>query len=79
MAGYDAPFSTQTSDSFTYHKNGVAYPIAGSCRAGRSSTTATSSGTPSTPYTGVKVPNNGVNIGIENQFGTSMQVKVWLR
>jgi immune inhibitor A len=78
VAGYDAPFSTEKSDSFTYHLNGVGYPITGAA----AKPVFADNGTywySATPYTGVKVPNNGVNIGIENQFGTSMQLKVWLR
>jgi immune inhibitor A len=78
IAGYDAPFSTQASDSFTFHKNGVAFPVVGAA----AKPVFADNGTfwySQTPYTGVKVPNNGVNIGIDKQFGTSMQVKVWLR
>ncbi len=78
IAGYDAPFSTQTSDSFTFHKNGVAFPVVGAA----AKPVFADNGTywySQTPYTGVKVPNNGVNIGIDKQFGTSMQVRVWLR
>jgi immune inhibitor A len=78
IAGYDAPFSTQQSDSFTFHKNGVAFPVAGAA-AKPVFNDSKQFWYPATQYTGVKVPNNGVNIGIENQFGTSMQVKVWLR
>ena len=78
IAGYDAPFSTQQSDSFTFHKNGVAFPVAGAA-AKPVFNDSKQFWYSSTPYTGVTVPNNGVNIGIENQFGTSMQVKVWLR
>ena len=78
VAGYDAPFSTQRSDSFTYHLNGVATEI-----VGKAAQPVFNDGNQfwysQTPATGVKVPNNGVNIGIDNQFGTSMQVKVWLR
>jgi immune inhibitor A len=78
IAGYDAPFSTQQSDTFTFHKNGVPFVVAGA----PAKPVFNDGGTywyGTTPYTGVKVPNNGVNIGIERQFGTSMQVKVWLR
>ena len=78
VAGYDAPFSTQKSDSFTYHLNGVAYPIVGA-PAQPVFNDGNQFWYSATPFTGVKVPNNGVNIGIENQFGTSMHVKVWLR
>jgi immune inhibitor A len=78
IAGYDAPFSTQQSDSFTFHKNGVAFPVTGAA-AKPVFDDSKQFWYSSTPYTGVKVPNNGVNIGIENQFGTSMQVKVWSR
>lgn len=78
VAGYDAPFSTQTSDSFTYHLNGNATEIVGK-PAQTVFSDANQYWFASTPTTGVKVPNNGVNIGILNQYGTSMQVNVWLR
>jgi len=78
IAGYDAPFSLETSDSFTYHKNSVGYRI-----TGKPAQPAFDDSKPywysSTPTTGVKVQNNGVNIGITGQSGTSMTVKVWLR
>ncbi len=78
IAGYDAPFSTQKSDTFTFHKNGVPFEVKGAS----AKPVFNDGGTfwySKTPTTGVKVPNNGVNIGIENQFGTSMQIRVWKR
>ncbi|MGO4596146.1 immune inhibitor A domain-containing protein [Terrabacter sp. 2RAF25] len=78
IAGYDAPFSTQQSDTFTFHKNGAAFEVKGAA----AKPVFNDGGTfwySQTATTGVKVPNNGVNIGIEKQFGTSMQIKVWKR
>jgi len=78
IAGYDAPFSLSKSDTFTFHKNGVPFTVAGAAPApvfndGKQYWYS------QTPYTGVKVPNNGVNIAVQKVDGTSMTVKAWLR
>jgi immune inhibitor A len=78
VAGYDAPFSKEKSDSFTYHKNGVAFPIVGADPRPMFQDN-NQFWYSATPYTGVKVPNNGVNILVESQSGTSMTIKTWLR
>ncbi|MFM6849608.1 MAG: immune inhibitor A domain-containing protein [Terrabacter sp.] len=78
VAGYDAPFSLETSDSFTYHKNSVGYRITGK-PAQPVFDDSKQYWYSKTPTTGVKIPNNGVSIGITGQSGTSMTVKVWKR
>ncbi|WP_460628306.1 immune inhibitor A domain-containing protein [Intrasporangium mesophilum] len=78
VAGYDAPFSKEKSDSFVYHKNGVGYPVNGAVSRPLFADNA-QFWFADTPYTGVKVPNNGVNVLVESQSGTSMTIKTWLR
>jgi len=78
VAGYDAPFSLEKSDSFTLHTNGkpsyirgqAAQPLFNDSRA---------FWFPETPTAGVKVPDNGVNIKVLRQQGTSMKIRVWER
>ncbi len=78
VAGYDATFGLQKSDSFTLHYNGQASYIRGQAAVplfadNRSYWSADQ------PTAGVKVPNNKVNIRVLSQQGTSMRVRVWLR
>ncbi|MDF8263090.1 immune inhibitor A domain-containing protein [Luteipulveratus flavus] len=75
VAGYDAPFSREKSDSITLHVNGQPNYIRGQA----AQPTFRDNGQywyAETPYTGVKVPNNGVNISVLNQQGTTMKVKI---
>ena len=75
VAGYDAPFSQEKSDSITLHVNGRANHIRGQAAQptfndGRSYWDA------SQPAASVKVPNNGVNIGVTSQSGTTMDIRI---
>jgi immune inhibitor A len=75
VGGYDAPFGLTKADSFTLHFNGRASYIRGQAAV----TTFNDSKTfwyPELPGAGVKIPNNGVNIKVTGQSGTSMTVKV---
>ncbi len=76
VAGYDAPFSLEKSDSFTLHLNGTAELHPGSGSPAAVPTTAPT-GTRAQPTHSVKVPNNGVNISVTKQQGTSMDIHVW--
>jgi immune inhibitor A len=78
VAGYDAPFSLERSDSFTLHVNGQASYIRGQAaqplfRDDRAYWDA------SQPAASVKVPDTGTNIKVLSQDGTSMTVRVWKR
>ncbi len=78
VAGYDAPFSLEKSDSFTLHVNGVANYIRGQAAQplfndSRSYWDATQ------PSASVKVPNNGVNMRVTSTDGTSLGLRVWKR
>jgi immune inhibitor A len=75
VAGYDAPFSLEKSDSITLHVNGQANYIRGQAaqplfRDNKSYWDATQ------PGASVKVPNTGTNIKVVSQRGTSMDVRV---
>lgn len=76
IAGYDAPFSLQKSDSITLHAAGRASYI-----RGRSAQPlfddAKSYWSPDQPTAGVKVAAAGVKIRVQSQQGTSMTVRVF--
>ncbi|HEU4948222.1 MAG TPA: immune inhibitor A domain-containing protein [Kribbella sp.] len=75
VAGYDAPFGLEKADSFTLHVNGQPSYIRGQAEV----PTFNDSNTywyPAQPQAGVKVPNNGVNIKVQERIGTTMKVKV---
>jgi immune inhibitor A len=76
IAGYDAPFSLQKSDSFTLHAAGRASYIRGKGPQplfddGKTYWFAEQ------PTAGVKVPKAGVKIRVQSQQGTSMTVRVF--
>ncbi|MGA9746736.1 MAG: immune inhibitor A domain-containing protein [Nocardioides sp.] len=78
VAGYDAPFSLEKSDSFELHVNGQASYIRGQAaqplfRDDRAYWDA------SQPSASVQVPNNGVNVRVTSNEGTSMGVRIWQR
>jgi immune inhibitor A len=73
---YDAPFSLEKADSFTLHQpNGQASYIRGQDAVPvfddrRSYVNATQ------PDIGVKVPNAGVRVQVQQQQGTSMRIRI---
>ena len=75
MAGYDAPFSLEKSDSFTLHVNGRANYIRGQAAQPLFHDNA-SYWDASQPSASVKVPNTGTNIKVLSQEGTSMRIQV---
>ena len=78
VAGYDAPFSLEKSDSFNLHVDSRPSYIRGQA----AQPTFRDSGDywhTETPTAGVDVPNNGVNIKVLDQQGTSMDIRVWER
>ena len=75
VAGYDAPFSLEKSDSFTLHVNGLASDVAGQPAQPLFHDDA-SYWNAGQPAASVKVPNTGTSIQVLNQKGTSMGVKV---
>ncbi|MET0234614.1 MAG: immune inhibitor A domain-containing protein [Kibdelosporangium sp.] len=76
IAGYDAPFSLQKSDSFTLHAAGRASYI-----RGKAAQPLFDDSKPywfaEQPTAGVKVPKAGVKIQVLSQQGTSMSVRVF--
>ena len=78
VAGYDAPFSLETSDSFTLHVNGRANYLRGQPAQPLFHDNA-SYWDASQPNASVKVPNNGTSIRVLSQDGTSMKVRVYKR
>ena len=78
VAGYDAPFSLEKSDSFTLHVNGQANELRGHAAQPTFRDNA-SYWDASQPSASVKVPDNGVNIRITGQQGSTMDVRVWER
>ena len=78
VAGYDAPFSLETSDSFTLHVNGRANYLRGQPAQPLFHDNA-SYWDASQPNASVKVPNNGTSIRVLSQDGTSMKVRVFKR
>ncbi|GAA0208099.1 immune inhibitor A [Saccharothrix mutabilis subsp. mutabilis] len=76
VAGYDAPFGLQKSDSFTLHINGKASYVRG--QPARPVFDDTKQfWYPETPTTGVKLPAVGVGLRVLTQSGTSMKVKLF--
>ncbi|MEU0095366.1 immune inhibitor A domain-containing protein [Kribbella sp. NPDC006257] len=75
VSGYDAPFGLIKADSFTLHFNGQASYIRGQ-DAVPTFNDSKSYWFPELPNNSVKIPNNGVNIKVTGQSGTSMTVKV---
>ena len=78
VAGYDAPFSTERSDSFTLHVDGRANLVRGK-QAQPLFDDSRAYWYPQTPDTGVKVPVNGVDIRVQRHRGTDLRVKVHQR
>ena len=78
VGGYDAPFSLEKSDSFTLHFNSQANYIRGLAAQPLFRDNA-SYWDASQPTASVKVPNNGVNLKVLSQNGTSMDIRVWER
>ncbi|ONI85821.1 protease [Actinosynnema sp. ALI-1.44] len=76
IAGYDAPFSLQKSDSFTLKADGRASYIRGRDAQPLFDDTKPywSAGQPTA---GVKLPAAGVKIRVQSQQGTSMTVRVF--
>jgi immune inhibitor A len=75
VAGYDAPFSLEKSDSFTLHVNGRASDITGQPAQPLFHDDA-SYWNAAQPTASVKVPNTGTSIQVLTQKGTSMGVRV---
>ncbi|MEU5696476.1 immune inhibitor A domain-containing protein [Actinosynnema sp. NPDC020468] len=76
VAGYDAPFGLQKSDSFTLHVNGKASYVRG--QAPRPTFDDTKQyWYAETPNTGVKLPAVGVGLKVLSQAGTSLKVKLY--
>ena len=75
VAGYDAPFSLEKSDSFNLHVSSEPNYIRGQS-AQPTFRDSKPYWYPETPTAGVKVPNNGVNIRVLDQSGTSMDIRV---
>ena len=75
MAGYDSPFSLEKSDTITLHTNSKPQMIEGQAAV----PLFDDSGKywfAQTPEAGVKVPDNGVQIKVTDQRGTSMDIHV---
>lgn len=75
VAGYDAPFSTEKSDSFSLDVNGEPSYIRGQ-KAQKLFRDSDQYWYETQPSAGVKVPNNGVDIKVQKTKGTSMTIKV---
>ena len=78
VAGYDAPFSLEQSDSFTLHTNSEPSYVRGQ-QAAPTFDDGKKYWYQQTPSAGVDVPNHGVNIKVLDQQGTSMDIRVWER
>ncbi|WP_308258277.1 immune inhibitor A domain-containing protein [Saccharothrix obliqua] len=76
IAGYDAPFGLQKSDSFTLTVNGRASYVRGQAAQPVFDDTK-KFWYPETPTTGVKLPAAGVGLRVLSQSGTSMKVKLY--
>ncbi|WP_370950094.1 immune inhibitor A domain-containing protein [Amycolatopsis sp. cg5] len=76
VAGYDAPFGLQKSDSFTLHINGKASYVRGQSAQPVFDDTK-QFWYPETPTTGVKLAGVGVGLRVLSQSGTSMKVKLF--
>jgi immune inhibitor A len=81
VSSYDSPFGLEKSDSFTLHLGDPADTA--SYVRGQNAVPLFHDDTPywdsRQPTASVKVPNNGVDMRVLSQKGTSMQVKVWKR
>jgi immune inhibitor A len=75
IAGYDAPFSLQKSDSFTLHANGRASYVRGKDAQPLFDDTK-KYWYAEQPTAGVKLPATGVRIKVLSQEGTSMSVRI---
>jgi immune inhibitor A len=76
VSGYDAPFGTQKSDSFTLHVNGKPSYIRG--QGAKTTFDDTKQyWYEATPTAGVKLPAVGVGIKVLKQDGTSMTIQVF--
>ncbi|UYM05434.1 immune inhibitor A domain-containing protein [Solicola gregarius] len=78
VTGYDSPFSLEKSDSLTLHVDSRANHLRG-LRAQPTFNDGKKFWYAATPDGGVKVPNNGVNIGVLWQRGNRMKVRVYER
>src|SRR3954447_3052893 len=78
VAGYDAPFSKEKSESFTLHLDGRPSYIRGQSAKPLFHDNA-SYWDAEQPTAGVKVPNNRVNIKVLSQRGNDMRIRVWSR
>lgn len=78
VAGYDATFSREKSDSLRLHVNGRENYLRGQ-PAQPTFNDSNKYWYAATPDANVKVPNNGVNIDVLEQNGTSMNIKVYER
>jgi immune inhibitor A len=78
VAGYDATFSLEKSDSFFLHFNGQRNYLRGPA-ARPLFNDSRQFWFPETPSAGVDVPDNRVNIRVQDQRGTSMRIRVWER
>ncbi|GAA2821315.1 immune inhibitor A domain-containing protein [Crossiella cryophila] len=76
IAGYDAPFSLQKSDSFTLHVNGKSSYVRGQSAKPLFDDTKPY-WSAAQPTAGVKVPGAGVGIRVLQQDGTSMKIRVF--
>ena len=78
VAGYDAPFSKEKSDSITLHLNGKQDRI-----RGRAAQPLFQDNWKywyaQTPEANVKVPNSGVNMRVVQQQGNTMDLRIWNR
>jgi len=79
VAGYDAPFSLEKSDSFTLHVNSRPNYIRGQAAEPLFGDNAKYWWGGPNKTAGVKLQDNGVNIRVLRQQGTSMNIRVWNR
>jgi immune inhibitor A len=75
VSAYDAPFGLTKAASFNLHVNGQVNYIRGQ-NAVPTFNDSKSYWSADLPTSSVKIPNNGVNIKVTGQSGTSMTVKV---
>ncbi len=78
VAAYDAPFSTEKSDSLTLHVDGQENYIRGQ-DAQPVFRDKRKYWFPRTPTAGVDVPDNGVNIKVLRQQGSTMDIRIFNR
>ena len=78
VAGYDAPFSREKSESITLHFDGRPSYIRGQSAKPLFHDNA-SYWDGDQPTASVKVPNNRVNIKVLSQRGNDMRIRVWSR